>query len=99
MSRQYLGSRGQVGRAQVGNGIVAATKGPPAAHPVVRARAACVAFRALLADGLCNPRGWPHFITELDRATPRTGPGRLPGPLRLGDPTPLTPVDVFFRFR
>ncbi|MEU0643342.1 hypothetical protein [Streptomyces umbrinus] len=94
MSRQYLGSRGQVG-----NGIVAATKGPPAAHPVVRARAACVAFRALRADGLCNPGGWPHFITELDRATPRTGPGRLPGPLRLGDPTPPTPVDVFFRFR
>ncbi|WP_151482272.1 transposase [Streptomyces albicerus] len=85
-SRQYLGSRGQVG-----NGIVAATtaqayervhcppqtvrhqsaptllqepadpairtKGQPAAHLVVRARAACIAFRALVADGPCNPGG------------------------------------------
>ncbi|MEU9956472.1 transposase [Streptomyces sp. NPDC050982] len=91
MSRQYLGSRGQVGGGQVGGGIVAATaaqadervhcppqtvryqsahtllqgpadpafrtKGQPTAHLVVRARAACIAFRALVADGFCNPGG------------------------------------------
>ncbi|RZB19214.1 transposase [Streptomyces sp. F001] len=90
VSRQYLGSRGQVG-----NGIVAAvtaradermpyhpaptlpqgpadpefrTKGQLAAHLVVRARPARIAFRALVAGCRCNPSGSPHFIAELDRA-------------------------------
>ncbi|MFF4353586.1 hypothetical protein [Streptomyces sp. NPDC001530] len=54
VSRQYLGSRGQVG-----NGIAAAI--------TARARAKGIAFRALVADCFYGPSGSPHFITELDR--------------------------------
>nr|WP_281066786.1 transposase [Streptomyces inhibens] len=55
VSRQYLGSRGQVG-----NGIVTAT--------TARARAKGIAFRALVADCFYGPNENPHFIAELDRA-------------------------------
>ncbi|WP_181923965.1 transposase [Streptomyces inhibens] len=44
------------------------TKGQLAAHLVARARAARIAFRALVADCLYGPSKSPHFIAELDRA-------------------------------
>jgi len=44
------------------------TKGQLAAHLLVRARAARIAFRALVAGCRYNPSGSPHFIAELDRA-------------------------------
>ncbi|MER5913522.1 hypothetical protein ABT124_24280 [Streptomyces sp. NPDC001982] len=55
VSRQYLGSRGQVG-----NGIVAAA--------TARARAKGIAFRALVADCFYGPSESRHFIAGLDRA-------------------------------
>ncbi|GGU82533.1 hypothetical protein GCM10010211_55670 [Streptomyces albospinus] len=55
MSRQYPGSRGQLG-----NGIATAT--------TARARAKGIAIRAPVADCFYGPNESPHFIAEPDRA-------------------------------
>ncbi|MFE0381196.1 hypothetical protein ACFW1M_37830 [Streptomyces inhibens] len=63
------------------------TKGQLAAHLVARARAARIAFRALVADCLYGPSESPHFIAELDRAA-------TPNVAAVEPNSPLPPADM-----